>query len=90
MPLYSYECSHCGNIEEEIFKIDSCPKSIKCVVCGERAGKIITIGGIITDNNALWLPSVVHQMKPDYEKQPIETRLELKNYLSSHGLIWTG
>ena len=89
MPLYSFECPHCGNIKEEIFKIDNCPKSIKCK-CGGRARKIITVGGIITDNNALWLPSVVEQMRPDYDKQPIETRTELKGYLKNNGLIWTG
>lgn len=89
MPLYSFECSKCGTVKDKVFKIADCPKTIKCK-CGGRARKIVTVGGIITDNNALWLPSVVQQMKPDYDKKPVETRLELKNYLSEHGLCWTG
>ena len=91
MPIYQYECTNCKKIRDKFFHVKDFPKSIKCSNCGEHAKKIITAGGgIITDNNALWLPSVIDQMKPDYETQPVETRQEFKRYLSSHGLVWTG
>lgn len=90
MPIYSFKCPSCGKETEKIFKIASCPQSIKCDCGKDKAKKIITIGGIITDENALWLPSVVEQCKPDYDKRPVETRTELKKYLKDNGLIFTG
>lgn len=91
MPLYEFFCEKCNATQEEIFKIADCPTHVKCKDCGNRAKKIISArGSIVTDNNALWLPSVVEQMKPDYDKRPIETRGGLKKYLKDNGLIWTG
>lgn len=90
MPIYTFECPKCGKVAERIYHIDKCPKAVLCD-CGKKAKKIITFGGgIRTDSNAMWLPSVVEQMKPDYETQPVETRTQFKNYLDSHGLVWTG
>lgn len=89
MPLYSFECEHCEQIIDKVFKIADCPKSIECA-CGKKASKIIVIGGVQTDGNVSWLASTVEQMRPDYDKRPIETRTELKQYLKDNGLIWTG
>jgi len=88
MILNDFECRSCGNIEERVESFNV--EIAKCPKCGGVARKIITIGGIITDENARWLPSVIHQCKPDYDKTPVETRSALKNYLSEHGLCWTG
>ena len=91
MPVYEFFCEKCEITQEEIFKIKDCPKHIKCKKCGNKAKKIISSkGAIFTDGNVIWMDSVVSQMRPDYDKRPIETRTELKSYLKDNGLIWTG
>ena len=93
LPIYEFECESekCKNIQEAIFRVNSCPKHIKCKKCGNKAKKIISSkGAIFTDGNVIWMDSVVSQMRPDYDKRPIETRTELKSYLKDNGLIWTG
>ena len=89
MPFYDYECSKCGQITEKIYPIEACPEKISCI-CGGMAKKIIGSGGLQTDGNVPWLASVIDQLKPDYDKKPVETRTEFKKYLKSHGLVWTG
>ena len=90
MPTYEYECEKCQKVHEEIRRIADRDEEVICE-CGGRAKKIISAkGAIFTDGNVIWMPSVVDQMKPDYDKRPIETRTELKSYLKDNGLIWTG
>ena len=90
-PLYEFECKECKDIQENIFKIKDCPQVVKCKQCGKEAKRIISIrGAILTDGNVKWLPSVVEQMRPDYDNRPIETRTDLKKYLKENGLVWTG
>lgn len=88
-PLYDFFCDNCNKTIEQVYHIEACPKSIECT-CGRQARKIITIGGIQTDRNVPWLPSVIDQLKPDYDTRPVETRTEFKHYLKDNGLVWIG
>lgn len=86
MPLYEYECQHCGWVNEQIHKVTQIPEMIQCEKCGYPAKKILSgHGAIMTDNKVKWLPSAVKALQPDYEK-PIETRTEYKNYLKKNHL----
>ena len=40
MPVYEFECESCGQVTEELVRMDT--KSIKCPKCGKRAPKIMS------------------------------------------------
>jgi len=93
MPLYSFECTKCGEVQECVFKIDECPVSIPCSQCGDVAKKILSLGhgGIQCDsiNDVPWLPSALDNLQPDGEKR-LESRSEWKAYLKEKGMRATG
>lgn len=90
MPLYVFECS-CGNKQEEVFKINNCPKEIFCV-CGKKAKKIIVAGGGIqcdSINDVSWLSSALDNLQPDGERR-LTSRSEYKRYLKEKNIIAAG
>lgn len=91
MPLYEFECQKCGTAVEKVFKIDDCPKTVRCPVCRGRSRKVISYGGIQCDsiNNVNWLPDALKTLQAEHEK-PIETRGEHKRYLEKHGMVCKG
>ncbi len=40
MPMYDYECSECGHLEDSIEKVDTL--TIPCGVCGEPSNRVYT------------------------------------------------
>lgn len=93
MPLFDYECPHCGAKKEIIAKVDGFPKSVPCNHCGKEAVKVITIGhgGIQCDSIAdvPWLESAIKVLQPDGER-PITTRGEHRRYLKEKNIIHAG
>jgi putative FmdB family regulatory protein len=90
MPIYQYECKHCGRIQEHITKISNKPKSILCPACEEAAFPIISASGAVhTDGDVKWLNSARMTLQRDNEK-PIETRSEWKKYLKTNNLTCCG
>lgn len=72
-----------------VYKTTKFPKTIKCVNCGGRAKKIISLGAIQTDAKVKWLPSACQTLQREHER-PIETRGEYKTYLKDNNLICKG
>lgn len=93
MPLYTYECHDCGEIQERIYTTRDYPAYVKCPKCGRRANKVIAFGhgGVQCDsmNGVPWLSSALGNLQPDGER-PIESRTEYKRYLKEHDIIATG
>ena len=91
MPLYTYECSSCGEQEERVYKVDECPRTIQCLKCHEIMVKVILPGhgGIKTDGDVPWLASAAKVLQPDHER-PIETRGEYNRYLKDNNIIAAG
>ena len=90
MPLYSYECSECGKLQDRILKLAEIWKAIKCQECGGSTKKVITLGhGGIQRDEPTWLPDACEQLIPEGQK-PFETRTEYKKYLKDKNLIAAG
>jgi len=83
MPLYDFLCE-CGREQELPFHIDMCPECISCA-CGKTAKKVLSVGGIRTDNDVSWMESAVKVLQPDYERT-IKTRTEYRKYLKDNRL----
>ena len=43
MPVYEFECESCGQVTEELVRMDT--KSIKCPECDHKAKKIMSLCG---------------------------------------------
>ena len=41
MPVYEFECESCGQVIEELVRMDT--KSIKCPKCAKKANKIMSL-----------------------------------------------
>lgn len=41
MPVYEFECESCGQVTEELVRMDT--KSIKCPKCTQKAKKIMSL-----------------------------------------------
>jgi putative FmdB family regulatory protein len=41
MPVYEFECDSCGQVTEELVRMDT--KSIKCPKCTQKARKIMSL-----------------------------------------------
>ena len=91
MPIYTYQCSECGEIQEKIFPISDFPDTVRCSQCGELARKIITPPAIQCDSgiDVPWLKSACENLLPDGHR-PIETRGEYKRYLKEHHIVERG
>lgn len=91
MPVYEFDCEDCINTQDEYYKIEECPKEVKCNKCGGKAVKVIGKFNLQCDgiNDIPWLPSAVENLQKDGEK-PIESRSEYKRYLKENGLIAKG
>jgi len=43
MPIYEYKCNGCGRIIERFELMSNCSAPTDCVVCGDKADRIISI-----------------------------------------------
>lgn len=90
MPIYTYECKHCGTITESIYKVADRPDTETCHKCGGDAGRILSSHGAVhTDNDVKWLASACKVLQKPGEA-PLETRSQWKRYLKDHHLIAVG
>jgi len=93
MPIYTYECRHCGESQDRLYPVMSYPKAVKCSQCGRMARMVIVSGhgGRFCDSNinVPWLASALGNLQPDGER-PIESRTEYKRYLKEHDIIAAG
>ena len=57
MPIYDYECSKCGEVQERYAGVDT--NHLKCRKCGGNSKRIISAAGVYMGNDdAPWLKSV--------------------------------
>lgn len=96
MPLYDFECTVCGKIKDEFYKIDECPSKIKCE-CGKMMKKILAIGhgGIQVDTEPTWLAGARDGLQDTdairaKKVKPIETRREYKDFLKRNNIVPLG
>ena len=85
MPLYDFECTNCGNIDERIehYDVDTAP----CSKCSCKAKRIISVNGPNCANeDAGWLSSVLEVV--DKESDLPHTREFLKNPTRSNYKAW--
>ena len=92
LPLYDFECTACGQKQEQFFKMDDCPAEVSCE-CGATARKTFAIGhGGIFSDRPKWLDDGVRGALQDDELlrkgkvEPIETREQLNRHLKEHNL----
>jgi len=83
--LYTYECSNCGNIFEELTQINDFDKThtMICPKCKSIAKRIINNRGALRDEPT-WLPSATMVAVPDGERRP-ETRTEWNRFKKKEG-----
>lgn len=43
MPMYVYSCDKCGSTEEHMFEVEKRKVTVKCVICGGKAGRNIAL-----------------------------------------------
>lgn len=91
MPIYDYQCTVCGNVEERIESIRK--DTIKCAKCGKKSRRIISMSGVFTGNeDAPWIRTVldvVDKENParhvqDFVKNP--TRRNYKAWMKGEGI----
>lgn len=87
MPIYDYECQHCGNKQEAFFKIGDKPDDIPCV-CGKEAVKVLSAGMVIGDDMPAWMrqPETLGCLQSAGDKHRITTRGEYNRYLKTHNI----
>lgn len=96
MPLYEYECGHCGHVTEAVMPMDDRDPSVPCEKCGNRAGYVIS-APLVEGENPSWATkrngrwdrrgvAAVAQIIQDPSdvvsgrERPIETRSDLKRF----------
>jgi putative FmdB family regulatory protein len=86
MPVYDYECKHCGNSQEAFFKIGDKPDDIPCV-CGKEAVKVMSNSMVLGDDMPAWMRhrETLGCLQSPVEK-PISSRSEYKRYLKQKGI----
>lgn len=94
MPLYDYQCTECGEIQERYCGlINDRPESLNCPQCTGVSKRIISASGVNCSNDdASWVRTVVDVVNKksnnpatqEFIKNP--TRANLKNHLSANGL----
>ena len=93
MPIYTYECRHCGETQDRLYPVSKYPKAVKCTQCCRMARMIIAPGHGGRFNDSIigvpWLKSALGNLQPDGEK-PIESRSEYKRYLKEKNIIAAG
>jgi len=88
MPIYEFQCSSCGKIQEKIFKINECPQSITCDSCRNQSKKVVCFGAVQGDTPS-WLDDGVQGALVDIDSRrfrPIETRSQLKKVMKERGI----
>lgn len=97
MPIYSFYCDNCETDHDEYFKIDDCPRQIKCHDCDGKAKKIIAQGhgGVLSDSPK-WINGQTREVLQNMDRvragleAPIETRGQLNRHIKERGLIPLG
>ena len=86
MPIYEYECSHCGLGFEKARKIKDLVKVDACPVCGSRAPLQVSFGFTHGDETP-WLndPTVQGAIKDG--GPPLTGRQEYKDYLKANDIV---
>ena len=93
MPLYDYECSHCGVVQKDVQQsIREKPKK-KCITCGKKALQRIIYGGAyvfvsqepstigqLADKNAKKNASKIQEA--EHEKNKSQSRNDLSRQLN--------
>lgn len=81
MPMYDYECPHCGHKQEAFFHIKDKPDDIPCV-CGKEAVKVLSNSMVLGDDMPPWMRhrETLGCLQSRGER-PIQTRGEYNRYL---------
>ena len=92
MPIYDYECKHCGHLEVDVYSgLED--QHLDCVSCPEKMERIISLSGVHCANeDADWIRSVTEVVEKDgscrasmeFLQRP--TRTNYKNWLAAKGL----
>jgi len=87
MPLYDYECQHCGTRQEVFFKMVDKPDDIPCA-CGKEAVKVLSAGMVLGDDMPAWMRNkeTLGCLQCSGEKQKITTRGEYNRYLKTRNI----
>ena len=56
MPLYEYECTACGAVQERLYPREDRPRSIPCE-CGETAYLVVSAAAFILKGEGFYKPS---------------------------------
>lgn len=88
MPMYEYECSECGVVQELHFKMAACPDTVPCQDCDADTYRIISKSSIQCDsiNDVPWLSSAERVIKPDHER-PWSSRRDYNECMKRNGLM---
>ncbi len=92
MPIYDYECKHCGHVELDVYARHA-DQHLDCVSCPEKMERYISLSGVHTANeDADWIRSVTEvvekggscRVSTEFLKNP--TRTNLKRWMKEKGL----
>lgn len=91
--IFDYNCSECGNTQEEYITAAKTPEFRICKECGAIAKKIISLSGITTNTvDAPWIKLTAAVSDPKSDKSHVKefrkhpTRANLKTYLKKENL----
>lgn len=85
MPLYDYECQHCGARFDTILPISCDTDEHHCPECGNAAKKVITLGhgGIVrTGDSVPWVREATLTLGDDARN--VQTIQDLRKYYQTH------
>lgn len=87
MPEYDFECRNCKQQFSEFYMMDECPEYLPCIVCGERAPKIISFQGGLKTEHPTWINQHLRDVLQKDGEKPITTRSEHDAYLKENGIV---